>query len=510
MDRMRRVLCLAVCVLLLAGCVGCGAGEEQYITCLEDMRDNSLNIGYPDDLDLSDEILSICPDANLLPQSDILAIESVASGKLDCYIAGKPHLEGYQAEHSDSGLEILEEPLVVFYSGLGLSDSTPVENYVSRVNQCIAELKESGVMADMERRWINGEDETMPEIPLPENPEYTLRVVTFAQQKPITYIVNNEVVGLDMEFARRIAAYLNCGIQVDIASFPAMLMGVSEGKYDMIASNLYITDDRQENMTFSDPYLTESICVIVRSDPAKQSKNDSPDGIFPAIRRSFYNTFIKENRWQMIFSGLGITLLVTVGGFILANLIGALFCAFELSERKALRVLADIYSRIMQGIPIVVLLMLLYYVVFRKSTISGIWVAIIGFGLSSGASMAQLFHGGISAVGQGQKEAALALGFTKTGSFFSITLPQAIRSMLPGYFSNLISMMKLTSIVGYIAVVDLTKASDLIRSSSFEAFFPLISVALIYFIISYALLSLMKSIQRKLAPKRRTKTEGTT
>lgn len=508
MNRLRRALCLAAAVLMTIGCIGCGAAEKQYITCLEDMKDRTLNIGYPDDLDMKNYILAVCPGANLLPQSDILAVGSVASGKLDCYIAGRPFLERYLEQNSNSGLLIIDEPLTEFRSALGLSDSTPIENYAVRVNQCIAELRENGVLADMERRWRDGEDETMPAFDLPEKPEYILRVVTFGQQKPNTYMVNNEVVGFDIELAYRVAEYLNCGIQMDIANFPAMLLGMAEGKYDMIASNLYITEDRLDNMVFSDSYLIEPICVIVRADPSARVPQIDPNGGFSAVTRSFRSTFLSENRWQMILSGLGITIIVTLGGFILANLMGALFCAFELSGRRTLHVVAEIYSRIMQGTPIVVLLMLLYYVVFRKSSINGVLVAIIGFGLSSGASLAQLFYGGISAVNKGQKEAALALGLTRTETFFGITFPQTVRSILPGYFSTAISMMKLTSIVGYIAVIDLTKASDIIRCSTFDAFFPLISVAIIYFVIAYLLLSLMKTIQKKLAPKRRTKPEA--
>lgn len=502
MNQIKRVLCLAAAVLLLMGCTGCGAKKDPAITCLEDMWDRELSIGFPDDLDLKDEILAVCPKAILMPQSDILAIDSVAAGKLDCYAASRSYLDGYLEQHENSGLMILDEPLVEFHSGLGLSESAPVENFRERVNRCIAELKDSGMLADMEKRWFVEGNETMPEIEPPEDPAYTLRVVTYGLEKPNTYMVNNEVVGFDVELAYRVAAYLGCGIQIDIASFPAMLMGVAEGKYDMIASNLYITDERQENLMFSDSYITDALYIIVRTETG------GGGGGFSVIAKSFRNTLVSESRWKMILSGLGVTAVVTVGGFLLANLLGALFCSFELSQRKGLRVLADVYSGIMQGLPIVVLLLLLYYVVFRRSAISGIAVAVLGFGLSSGATVAQLFSSGISAVDKGQKEAGLALGFTRAGTFLSITLPQAARFMLPGYFSALISMMKLTSVVGYISVVDLTKASDLIRSSTFEAFFPLISVAIIYFVISYLLLSLMKAFRKKLEPKRRTKTEG--
>lgn len=509
MNRIRHlILSFTVLFVLLTCLTGCKTKNERYITCIDDMKDMKLKIGYPEDMDLKETIFNVCPGAKLLPQNDVLSINSVVSGKLDCYIAGISYLEGYINEHPDSGLTILEEPIIEYNAAFGLYINTPVENYITRVNQCISELRDNGTLSDMERRWMNGEDETMPDIPLPENPDYILRVVSYGQQKPNTFIVDNQPVGFDIELAYRTAAYLGCGIHIEIANFGSMLMGIAEGKYDMIASDLYIVEDHNDNMAFSDPYHVDPISIIVRADPATITGNGRKGDLGSSFVRGFQNTFVKENRWMMLLSGLGITVVITLGGFVLANVIGAAFCAMQISKRKFWNVFAEIYSGIMQGTPIVVLLMLLYYVVFGKSRLSGTVISIIGFGISFGASLAQIFSGGITAVNKGQKEAALALGFTKAETFFGITFPQAARSILPEYFGTAISLLKLTSIVGYVAVVDLTKASDLIRASTYEAFFPLISTAIIYFIITNLLLFLMKTIKKRLAPKRITETEA--
>ena len=170
--------------------------------------------------------------------------------------------------------------------------------------------------------------------------------------------------------------------------------------------------------------------------------------------------------------------------------------------------IANLYSGLMQGLPIVVILMILYYIIFGNSQISNIFVAIIGFGLVFGAYMAQLFTGGINSVEVGQREAALAIGLTKRQTFFGIILPQAVRTMLPGYFSNLISLLKGTAIVGYIAVNDLTKAGDIIRSSTYEAIVPLLVVAIGYAVIASILIVVMKLIQKKLFRKARKEEEA--
>ena len=202
------------------------------------------------------------------------------------------------------------------------------------------------------------------------------------------------------------------------------------------------------------------------------------------------------------------TLCITFFGFILANVLGALFCAMELSKFRILKGIANLYSGLMQGLPIVVILMILYYIIFGNSQISNIFVAIIGFGLVFGAYMAQLFTGGINSVEVGQREAALAIGLTKRQTFFGIILPQAVRTMLPGYFSNLISLLKGTAIVGYIAVNDLTKAGDIIRSSTYEAIVPLLVVAIGYAVIASILIVVMKLIQKKLFRKARKEEEA--
>ena len=143
------------------------------------------------------------------------------------------------------------------------------------------------------------------------------------------------------------------------------------------------------------------------------------------------------------------------------------------------------------------------YVIFGSSEISGVVVSMIAFGLTSGANLAQIFVGAINGVERQQTEAALALGFTKPRAFMGIVFPQAARIALSGYFTELIGLLKGTSIVGYIAVSDLTKAGDIIRSSTFDAMFPLLAVTMIYFLVAFIILSILKRCKKCLAPKRR-------
>ena len=147
--------------------------------------------------------------------------------------------------------------------------------------------------------------------------------------------------------------------------------------------------------------------------------------------------------------------------------------------------------------------MILYYVVFGKVDIDPIWVAIIGFGINYGVYTSEMIRTGIEAVDMGQYEAALALGYSPVISFFKVVLPQAARHFLPVMKGEFIGMVKMTSVVGYIAGQDLTKATDIIRSRTMEAFFPLIATAIIYFIIANVLAFALTKIEISIDPKKR-------
>ena len=208
----------------------------------------------------------------------------------------------------------------------------------------------------------------------------------------------------------------------------------------------------------------------------------------------------------MILSGVGVTLLLSVCSGIVGMLFGFGFCLMRMSRSKSLGVIASALTRILQGTPIVVLLMILYYVVLNKTGLDGISVATLAFGLNFGAYASEIMLSGIKAVDGGQREAAAAIGFTPVQTFLKIVFPQAAKHFLPVLKGEYISLVKMTSIVGYVAVQDLTKMSDIIRSRTYEAFFPLIVTAIIYFLLSFGLSSLLRLVEVRVDPKHRART----
>jgi polar amino acid transport system substrate-binding protein len=191
------------------------------------------------------------------------------------------------------------------------------------------------------------------------------------------------------------------------------------------------------------------------------------------VATSFRSNVILEKRYLLIWDGLKTTAIISVLATVFGTALGALVCYMRMSPHAFLQVPARIYISVLRGIPVVVLLMLTFYVIFASVNISPVLVAMLAFGMNFAAYVSEMFRSGIEGVDKGQSEAGIAMGFTRTQTFGFIVLPQMIQRILPVYKGEFISMVKMTSIVGYIAVQDLTKASDIIRSRTFDPFFPL-------------------------------------
>lgn len=219
--------------------------------------------------------------------------------------------------------------------------------------------------------------------------------------------------------------------------------------------------------------------------------------MFSNVAESFSNNLIVEDRYRMILDGLQVTLLITLCAAVLGTILGGLVCWMRMSRRRWLQQVARVYIDLMRGTPVLVLLMLMYYVVMAPVDATGIVVAIVTFAMNTAAYISEMLRTTIQGIDRGQTEAGLALGFTPRQTFLKIVLPQVVRAVMPVYQGEIISLLKGTSIVGYIAVADMTRASDLIRSRTFDAFFPLIVTAVIYFVVAWLIGMLLQSLVQR-------------
>ena len=221
------------------------------------------------------------------------------------------------------------------------------------------------------------------------------------------------------------------------------------------------------------------------------------------LREQIYNNFIADNRWRYLTNGLKVTLEVTFFAVLIGIVLGLLVAVVRSTYAKTGKMkigsfLCGIYITVIRGTPVVVQLLIIYFVVFGSVKIDKVLVAIMAFGLNSGAYVAEIFRSGIMSIDNGQFEAGRSLGFSYGKTMLYIIMPQAFKNVLPALGNEFIVLLKETSVAGYIALEDLTKGGDIIRSRTFSAFFPLITVALIYLIMVTIFTKLEGILERRL------------
>ena len=215
-----------------------------------------------------------------------------------------------------------------------------------------------------------------------------------------------------------------------------------------------------------------------------------------------HETFIVNERYKMMIEGFRNTIVITLGALLIGVVIGTViavikYLAEDVPSLRPAAAVCNVYLTVIRGIPMVVLLLIFFYIVFATAK-NGIPVAIVAFGINSGAYMAELIRSGINAVDAGQMEAGRSLGMSRLQTMRVVVLPQAIRYILPAIFNELIALLKETSVAGYVAVVDLTRAGNLIRNNTYDAVNTLFLVALIYLTMVIILEQILKKLERRL------------
>ena len=217
-------------------------------------------------------------------------------------------------------------------------------------------------------------------------------------------------------------------------------------------------------------------------------------------------TFIETGYYKLMIEGLRNTVIITLGALVIGVVIGTLiavvrFCAQESKLLRPFAWLCDLYVTVIRGVPVVVLLLVFYFIIM--SSADGITVGILTFGINSGAYMAELIRSGINAVDRGQTEAGRSLGLSHLQTMHEIILPQALRYILPAICNELIALLKETAVAGYVAVVDLTRAGNLVRNNTYDAVNPLLLVALTYLVMVVSLSKGLGVVEKKLAKSER-------
>jgi polar amino acid transport system substrate-binding protein len=401
-------------------------------------------------------------------------VAALKSGKVDAFCADEP--VALLSVNNNEGIAVIPGSIVEDSYGFIFPKGSPLKE---KFDPIIERLEADGTLERLKQKWTGSDEaaKTMPEKGW-DTPNGTLKMATNSTLEPIAYQRGDEVVGYEMELAQIICKELGYGLEIVNQDLLSCLAGTESGKFDFGGAGISITAERQEKMDFSVPEYHGTPVFVVRTVDSEEAGGK----FFDNLAESFQKTFVQEDRWQLIASGLGMTVLISVCSGALGTLLGYLTVLARRSKIRWLTTIVGAYQALMGGIPLVVVLMVLYYVVFGSLDMPGAPVAIIAFTLAFGSTAGSTMWTAVDGIDTIQEETGLALGYTRKQVFQKIIFPQARQQFMPQLAGQFVSLVKDTAIVGYIAVQDLTRASDLIRARTMEAFFPLISTAIIYFL----------------------------
>lgn len=430
----------------------------------------------------------------------ILALDG---GKVSAIVG--PETFYVTAKWENKSVKVLDNTAESISSGFVMSKENYDSELLDKLNAFIDTAKKDGTINELLEKWMSDKE---PE----EHPDYkslsaengVLEIAVDDTAKPMVYRKGDAFTGFDVELLTKFAKAYGYGLEFKGMAFNSLISHVSEGRCDIGACGIGITSERAESVTFTDSYVEIGGVVIVGETVSEVEEK----AFFEKLGESFEKTFIRESRWKLILEGVAVTMIISICSALLGTLLG--FGLYMLS-RSSVRLIslitrgfAKAYSRIIAGTPVVVILMIFFYVIFGSvRDMNGIVVAIIAFALVFGAFVYEHLTVSVDSVDAGQTEAALSLGYTKSKTFFRIIFPQAMKIFMPSYCSRAVELIKSTSVVGYIAVNDLTKMGEIIRSNTYEAFFPLIAIAVIYFLLTWMLASILGLVRKRFEPKRR-------
>lgn len=429
---------------------------------------------------------------------------SLKTGKIDAAMFDAITAGLILKRNPDLGL--LSDDVLSMKLGIGFNKKNPALR--DEFNAFLKEIRKNGTYDEMHNRWFteDAEEAKMPAIT--NNPSgKKLTVAVSVDDLPYVAYMNGEYAGFDIEMIKRFAEHGKYNLEFIQMEFPSLIAALAAGKADIITDGICINAERAKQIDFSDSYAFFKTAVIAAKKNlagfSGEAAKPAKVSFFKSVSNSFYSNIILEKRYFLILDGLKVTILISILAAIFGTMIGGLICFMRMSKRKILSVTARLYISLIRGTPVLVLLMIIFYVIFASVNINPVIVAVIAFGVNFGAYVSEIFRTSIESIDKGQNEAGIASGFTKVQTFIHIIMPQAIRQVLPVYKGEFISLLKMTSIVGYIAVQDLTKASDIIRSRTFDAFFPLLMAAFLYIIIAGLLTWALSYVEISVDPKRK-------
>lgn len=401
-------------LLALTGLLcGCGAKDKPSVTAAAQLNDSAYTVGisqgageYTSLSQLSGKTLA-CITGSIFDQLTLVAIPdaqfsyfnnatdeltALRGEKVEGIPTDGPVAELWLARNPD--LAVIPELVAEDHYGVALAKDSPL---TKEFNREIEVLKEAGVLDEMYDKWLGADDsgKTLPSLTYPA-PNGTLRVVCSVALEPMCYAGSDGVpLGFEVELAVRVAEALGKKVELTSVDFGGLIPMLQSGKADVAVGCISISDERRKMVDFATPHYDGGMVMVVRRESAGEVEEI---GFWDGLKQSFIRTFVTENRWKLVLNGLMVTVLLSVCAGLLGSVLGFGICMLWRSGQRLVSVPTAVFIRIIQGTPIVVLLMILYYIVFGKLDVSAILVAILGFAVNFGVYASEMIRTGIDAV----------------------------------------------------------------------------------------------------------------
>jgi polar amino acid transport system substrate-binding protein len=482
----------------------------------EEKADTQINQNNPDNLTVDDvmggtytarigSIYDALVAENFEPKKVELvedfasAFELVNQGKVDYAVYDTVISMLGIKEYPDLAYFVLPENYLNVPDGYAANFSK--QYLIDEFNAFHKEAVADGTIAEMKERWISSAFDTetayLPNINLDDNTGETIIIAVDATSAPFSYVGNGGVImGFDVEIMMRFAEATNRKLEFHNMAFAAVLPTISSGKADMGIGSITINDERREMVLFTDPVYYERAAVIYRIASAAEKEKEE-NAVVAYVKTAVLRNLIEDNRYKLLINGLVVTMVITVSSMLIGTILGGFTAFFLTRKNRAAKRIAKLISGLINGLPTVTLLMVAYYIIFGSSQISNVIIATATFSIIMAIRIGEVLAGAIETVDPTEIEAARASGFTAGGAFLTVTLPQAVKRALSPYLTNFVNLMKETAIVGYVAIQDLMRASDIIRSRTYDAYFPLLFAALVYLIVTTVFIVIFKAIIKK-------------
>ena len=501
-ENMKKKIKIAVfmmfCIFAFTGCTN-SSDKSKKVESVEDITGAKIGVqlGTTGDIYASDYEVDDAGTTVERYNKMADAVQALKQKKIDCVIIDEQPALSVTKDNDD--LKILDEEFTNEDYAICIAKGN--DDLKEKINSALKELKDDGTIDEIISNYIGTNAGKNP-YHTPAGTTYdngTLVAATNATFPPYEYYEDEKVTGIDIDIITAIADKLGMKVEISDMEFDAIINSVNSGKADVGIAGLTVTEDRLKSIDFSDPYTNSKQVIIVKSGDSS-SKFD--------VVSKFKNNFIKDNRWKYIVKGLKNTIIIAVCSAVLGVLLGFMVAFIRATHDKRnclgiLNCICKLYLTVVRGTPTMIQLLIMYYVVFKAVNVDKVLVAIIAFAINSGAYVAEIMRSGIMSIDNGQFEAGSSLGLSYRITMISIILPQAIKNVLPALCNEFITLLKETSICGYIGLTDLTRGGDIIRSNTFDAFMPLILVAAIYLVIVQLLTMGVAKMERRLRKNER-------